>query len=94
MFRRAVTFRTDEDRVFLLKVAALVECGAFAPAIVHSAIEACKHRKTPPANAVAYFTSVLDDQCRQAGVKLGRLLAAVDLPEELTRKNGGTPDEN
>jgi hypothetical protein len=94
LFRRAVAFRTNEDRAFLLKVASLVECGALAPAIVHSAIEACKQRKEPPANAVAYFTSVLDDECRKAGVKLGKLLAAVELPPELTARNGGTNDES
>jgi hypothetical protein len=77
----------------LLKIAALVECGALAPSLAVSAVEACRHRKEPPHNAVAYYTSVLGEQCRKAGVNLGRLLAGVQLPEELTRRNGGQTNE-
>jgi hypothetical protein len=87
LFRRAVPFRTADDRAYLLKIAALVEAGALAPALAVSAVEACRQRKEPPENAVAYYTSVLADETRKAGVNLGRLLVGVELPEALTKRN-------
>ncbi len=86
-----------DDRIFLLKVAALREADAIPEVWIDHGIQAIVHHgegnggSKPIANRTAYFTSVLAGEAAKCGSALGPLLASVDVPPHLLdrRAKGG-----
>ena len=79
----AVKFRTipchkTADHVFLYKAIALTQ-STIAPFALWDALEAVK--QIGPRVPIAYFRTVLSDNCRKAGVDLVAALRTVKVPE-------------
>jgi hypothetical protein len=75
---KAVPCPTEADRLFLLKVIALSQ-SAIPPFALWDALEAVKH--IGPRTPIAYFRTVLADNCRKAGVDLKGALRLVKVPD-------------
>ena len=78
----AIPCRKPADRVFLCKVLAVSQT-AISPWTVWDALEAV--RQIGPRIPIAYFRTVLKDNCQRAGVDLDKALRSVRLPHELPR---------
>ncbi len=71
------------DRVFLLKVGALLAAGKVSEASVDSACEAIRKSTNPIANRGGYFFTVLADIIGNGDMTLQQLLVKVHVPEDL-----------
>ena len=72
-----------EDRWLLLKVATLAITLQISETLVDEGLEAIRHHEGPVKNRAAFYTSVLYDKAEEAGVPIKKLLAKIELPEQL-----------
>jgi hypothetical protein len=77
---KAVPCLKEADRVFLFKAIALSQ-SVIPPFALWDALEAVK--QIGPRIPIAYFRTVLRDNCRKAGVDLGAALKTVHLPRSI-----------
>jgi hypothetical protein len=77
---KAVPCRTEPDRVFLYKAIAASQW-SIPPHALWDALEAV--RQIGPRIPIAYFRTVLRDNCRKADVDLEAALRSVHLPRGL-----------
>lgn len=84
-----------DDRLLLLKIAALLLAGRLAEAEIADALEAIRHhdpKKTPIANRAAYLWTVLKTNSPHAD-ELNKLLATCRVPAELAKPKPKTRKE-
>ena len=80
---KAVPCRKPADRIFLLKVLALSQT-TIPPWAAWDALEAVKQIR--PRIPIAYFRTVVKDNCSKAGVNLDKVLKTVKVPANLPRR--------
>ena len=82
--------KTDRDREFFLKLAALWRCGKIPETCIVYGLEAIKHRQAgSPTNPAAYYTEVIMDWLEKNGYPvLGKLLVGVEVPVGLKGPKG------
>ena len=91
-FKGVIRCHKEADRIFILRVLAASQ-STIPPWAVWDALEAVKaiHPRIP----LAYFRTVLRDNCRKSGVDLDKALRGVrvpaDLPRHRTTKRRTTP---
>jgi len=85
---KAVPCPKEADRVFLLKVIALTQT-TIPPFALWDALEAVKQIR--PQVPIAYFRTVLRDNCRKADVNLDAALRTVRFPKNLSHQ---VPDDD
>ena len=80
--------KSDRDREFFLKLAALWQCGKIPETCIVDGLEAIKHRQAgSPTNPAAYYTEVTIDWLQKNGYPvLGKLLVGVRVPDGLATK--------
>ena len=78
----AVPCHKEADRIFLLKVLALMQT-TIPPWCVWDALEAVN--QIGPRTPLAYFRTVLKDNCLKAGVDFDRTLKRVHVPANVPR---------
>ena len=77
---KVIPCRREADRQFLYKAIALTQA-TIPPFALWDALEAVK--QIGPAVPIAYFRTVLRDNCRKSGVNLDAAVRTVRLPEYL-----------